>query len=411
MTIDDTNPAARHNPATMDRPAPAPLLAFHDDWGRHPSSSQHLVRQLLRRRRVLWVNTIGTRRPTLSVRDARRAAEKLRAWLLPRAGDDATHRVNGAAAAPEPIVISPPMWPDFATAASRAINAALLTRSIERAVARHFDATPAVFTAIPIIADVVPRLRARRCVYHCVDDWSAWPGADHDALVLMERRLLDRVDAVAAVSEALCDRLERQTGRRPTLVRHGVDIDHWRAPLGPAPASPVLAQLDALPRPRAVFWGLVDGRLDRAVLRDLAAHERLRLALVGPVDATGDDVRALHGLTLTGPAPFALLPHVAARADVLVMPYRADADAARFGQQLKLLEYLATDRPAVCTDLPAAGPWDDCCDVVAAPVFAARVIERAETGLLDAQRSRRGARLPAESWAARAAQVEALLDG
>ena len=36
------------------------FLVFADDWGRHPSSCQHLIRQLLARYPVLWVNTIGT---------------------------------------------------------------------------------------------------------------------------------------------------------------------------------------------------------------------------------------------------------------------------------------------------------------------------------------------------------------
>ena len=37
------------------------LLVFSDDWGRHPSSCQHLVRNLLDRYPVVSVNTIGTR--------------------------------------------------------------------------------------------------------------------------------------------------------------------------------------------------------------------------------------------------------------------------------------------------------------------------------------------------------------
>src|SRR5438270_11892742 len=58
----------------------ASLLVFADDWGRHPSSCQHLVGQLLGRRRVVWVNTIGTRPPRLDWSTAKRAAGKLREW-------------------------------------------------------------------------------------------------------------------------------------------------------------------------------------------------------------------------------------------------------------------------------------------------------------------------------------------
>ena len=40
-----------------------PLLVFADDWGRHPSSCQHLIRHMLDRQDVWWVNTIGMRTP------------------------------------------------------------------------------------------------------------------------------------------------------------------------------------------------------------------------------------------------------------------------------------------------------------------------------------------------------------
>ena len=61
-------------------PDRARLVVFSDDWGRHPSSAQHLIRQLLPRYRVDWVNTVGTHRPRLSLGDLRRGVEKLKGW-------------------------------------------------------------------------------------------------------------------------------------------------------------------------------------------------------------------------------------------------------------------------------------------------------------------------------------------
>ena len=53
------------------------LVVFAEDWGRHPSATQHLVRRLAATSPVLWINSIGMRRPRLTMRDARRAAGKL----------------------------------------------------------------------------------------------------------------------------------------------------------------------------------------------------------------------------------------------------------------------------------------------------------------------------------------------
>ena len=65
-------------------PDRARLVVFSDDWGRHPSSAQHLIRHLLPHFRVDWVNTIGTHRPRLSLTDLRRGVEKLKGWVAPR---------------------------------------------------------------------------------------------------------------------------------------------------------------------------------------------------------------------------------------------------------------------------------------------------------------------------------------
>ena len=49
------------------------LVVFGEDWQRHPSSSQHVITELAKNHRILWINSIGLRRPRLSLRDAKRA--------------------------------------------------------------------------------------------------------------------------------------------------------------------------------------------------------------------------------------------------------------------------------------------------------------------------------------------------
>ena len=39
------------------------LVVLGEDWGQHPSSTQHLIKRLLPDYQVLWVNSIGLRRP------------------------------------------------------------------------------------------------------------------------------------------------------------------------------------------------------------------------------------------------------------------------------------------------------------------------------------------------------------
>ena len=49
------------------------LVVFGEDWGGLPSSTQHLFTHLGLGRKVLWVNSIGLRKPRLTIADCKRA--------------------------------------------------------------------------------------------------------------------------------------------------------------------------------------------------------------------------------------------------------------------------------------------------------------------------------------------------
>ena len=54
----------------------APLIVFGEDWGAHPSSTQHLISRIALNGPVIWVNSIGMRRPRFSARDLKRVWTK-----------------------------------------------------------------------------------------------------------------------------------------------------------------------------------------------------------------------------------------------------------------------------------------------------------------------------------------------
>ena len=61
-----------------------PIVVFGDDWGRYVSTMQHLFRHISLDYPVVWVNAIGHRPPSLSLADARRAVEKVKAMARQR---------------------------------------------------------------------------------------------------------------------------------------------------------------------------------------------------------------------------------------------------------------------------------------------------------------------------------------
>ncbi len=363
------------------------LLVFSDDWGRHPSSCQHLVRCMLPRTPTVWVNTIGMRRPKLEWYTITRGAEKFVQWFDPKAPK---------VSLPDNLqVINPLIWPGFGWSWERSLNRRLMARKL-RPIIDAMTEPPIAVTTIPTVADLIGRLPVKRWVYYCVDDFTTWPGLDHRTVERLESHLIDNADCIVVVSETLRERIAKR-GRTAELLTHGVDLDFWKAPLGKAELP-----FD-YPRPWLLFWGLIDRRMDIDTLTQLSANKNGTVILVGPQDNPDPRLRSLAGVVMQPAVPPDELPRLAAAADVLILPY-ADLPVTRAIQPLKLKEYLATGKPVVARDLPAIREWAACLDMANdAASFVAAVSMRTAEGISAAQTAARQ-RLSNESWTVKADQ-------
>lgn len=377
----------------------APLLVFADDWGRHPSSCQHLIRHLLPTHPTIWVDTIGTRAPKLDAETMRRGLGKLRQW---------TRRTTpGVAREPLPAnlkVVRPKMWPWFSRPADRRLNRYLLNRQLGAAI-RDLPSPPIAITTLPIVADLMGTLPLARWVYYCVDDFGEWPGLDRRTMTTMERRVVEQADVCISVSDNLRSRLTTM-GRPSHLLTHGVDLDFWQQPGLP------IAGIETWERPLVVFWGVIDPRMDVPFVARLSqSMSQGTIVLAGPQQTPDPTLARLPRVRLTGSMAFGQLPKLAQESAVLIMPY-IDAPVTRAMQPLKLKEYLATGKPTVARDLPANREWAQALDLVRDPdEFARTVLTRLTTGLPSAQQHARTA-LTTESWSAKAKQFEGwLVDG
>ena len=374
------------------------LLVFSDDWGRHPSSCQHLIRHLLARFPTFWINTIGMRKPSLDVATVTRAIEKFRHWTRGSSGLQESQHENLS-------VYNPWMWPAFSGHISRTLNRCLLSSQLRRWLSHHQGELVAVST-VPIVADLIGRLPVDRWVYYCVDDFSEWPGLDQKAMGQLEKAVIEKSDCLISAGESLQRRL-RESGKTVHLLTHGVDLEHWNRPEIEPPDSGF--PWEAFERPLVVFWGVVDQRMDPEFLCRLDNDlDQGTILLVGPQADPHPAVLQLPHVRLLPPVSYQDLPALGNHADVLVMPY-ADLPVTRAMQPLKLLEYLANQKPVVARDLPATRPWSDCLDLVTNPVqFSRRVRYSIAHGLADTHRLARR-RVRDESWSAKAQELNRLL--
>jgi glycosyltransferase involved in cell wall biosynthesis len=367
------------------------LIVFGEDFGAHPSSTQHLVRHLAEDRRVVWVNSIGLRRPTLSARDIGRAARKAAAAFGPR-------RAAPAARAPFPV-IQPLAIPMAEGAAARRLNRALIGRAVRGAAERAGLGRRVVWASLPSAVHALGALGEEAVVYYCGDDFGALAGVDHDRALLMEAELAARTDLILAASPALAARFP---ARKTRLLPHGVDPGLFGAP-APRPAD--------LPEgPVAGFYGALAPWID---LDLVAATARLlpqwRFVMIGPAQV---DVSALAGLpnvTLMGPRPHAALPGYAQHWTAGIIPFH-DTPQIRACNPLKLREYLAAGRPVVATPFPALLPYAAEVAVATDPAGFAAALEAARTEPPGRDAARQ-ALVASESWEARAAAARSWIDG
>ncbi|HTR51488.1 MAG TPA: glycosyltransferase [Kofleriaceae bacterium] len=376
----------------------APIIAFAKDWHEDPTSNHHVLRELAKTRRVLWLNSIATRRPALaSSRDLGKIRRKL--------GELARGPIN---VENDLWIATPIVLPFPHSRTARAINRRVLRAIIGALRARLGIRDFQLWTFLPNVADYVGTLGEQLAVYYCVDEWSMFGYLDRTHTVTAERALLAKVDAVFAINDALAGK-KRALNPRTFVAPHGVDHELFASALDPATRVP--DDLAALPEPRIGFYGTLRDWVDLPLLAAIArARPRWSIALVGQELCDTTAVRGLPNVYLLGQKRHDELPAYCKAFAVGMIPYRNDERMA-FVNPLKLREYLSAGLPVVSTDVPEVARYVHLGVRVARD--AATFISAIEHALAEdhaGARARRSAAMVAETWASRVADVTRALD-
>ena len=314
------------------------IICFANDWDAEPLSKKHIALRLAQKNRVLWVNSTGNRNPTASVRDLRRIWKKVR------------QHFRGCFPVSENIfVFSPLVIPFHGNRAARWVNRRLLPWSVRRACRKLGFQKPITWTFIPSSADVAGSLGERLVIYHCVDEFSKFTGADEAAILEMERGLMEKADMVVVSSSRLYETKQRYNPNT-FLVTHGVDVVHFRKACLPAVVTP--ADCAGLKRPVIGFVGTVADWVDLEVVRYLASSRpQWSLLLIGDVQTDTSALRELSNVHLLGRRSYESLPAYCKAFDVAILPFVVN-ELTVAANPLKLREYLAAGLPVVATPLP-----------------------------------------------------------
>jgi glycosyltransferase involved in cell wall biosynthesis len=372
------------------------------DWATELPINQHqLMGRLAAQNNVLFVESLGLRKPQLAGRDLSRLWRRLKRGL------------RGAQPAPEGLhVLSPLVLPLHSKETVRRLNRWLLRRQVKRAARKLGMSEPILWAYVPQAEDVIDVLDPSLVVYHCVDDVAAQKGVDADSFRAAEERFARRADLVLASAPALAERM-RTLSDHVLYAPNVADTGTFATALEPGPVDPALEEL---PHPRLVFQGaIVATKLNVELLAKVAElRPEWSIVLVGPRgagDPTGDlsPLDQAPNIHMIGHRPADDLPQVLRGADIGLIPYAIN-DLTHSVFPMKVYEYLAAGLPVLATPLPALDGVEAIETVSSADDLVAAAERELASDSPEVRRTRSDA-ASSHSWEARLEEIEKALAG
>lgn len=190
---------------------------------------------------------------------------------------------------------------------------------------------------------------AAATVYDCMDELAQFRFAP-PSLREREQLLISRADVVFTGGYQLFQSKSRYHSN-VHFYGCGVDAEHFsKARL---PETEVPAEVARLPRPVFGYFGVIDERLDYALLAQIA-HEMpdASIVMVGPFAKVEQrSLPHLPNIHWLGQRAYTDLPALVKSFDVCLMPFALN-EATQYINPTKTLEYMAAGKPVVSTAVP-----------------------------------------------------------
>ena len=298
--------------------------------------------------RVIYVDSLGLRRPSLHARDVKRILRRvLKSLPLPQKVRSNIWR------------ISPLVLPFHGHPWIKRLNTMILLGLLRWNLFLLRINSPIIITYTPVVSELCTRLRNNGIVYHCVDDLGATPGINALTIRQEEKRLAEIADCCFVTSRNLQKMLSpifRHVEYEPNVCDIAL-FQQARQHL----AEPM--DMHAIPRPRLIFIGAlsqykVDFRLMQQVAELLPDVHWVLIGEVGEGQPGTERPPVRDNIHLLGPRPYKNLPGYLGHCDIAVLPAVHNAYTSSMFP-MKFFEYLASGLPVVSTRLPALEEFEE----------------------------------------------------
>ena len=319
------------------------IIYFANDWAAgHKTSSHHIAEELLKKNRVLYVETGGMRPPKRSGKDLKRIFARLFSWLK------SVRKVNNNFYIYSLFIL--PFHNKWAYKLNIYLNIFILKGAIRRLKFQD----PILWFVAPHVSYLADYLPKRFLVYYCTDNMAEAPGADKKGVERNMEYLLKRADVVFATSEGFCEQMKhKKMNSNIHYSPHAVDFQHFSK--AQDKNLPVAAELKVLRKPVIGFIGLIEEKCIDLELVSYIARSRpgWSIVLIGRARMALDAITGSDSIKYIGCKEYEELPAYLKGFDVCIIPFCVN-DLTRSSNPIKLKEYLAAGKPVVMTRLPEA---------------------------------------------------------
>ena len=343
---------------SAETPGPAPVLlsdqsviCFAKDWSEDPTSNNHVMTELSKFGRVLWLNSVSTRRPSLtSGRDVGKIFKKLAGFFR------GATRINDTFWVFTPLVLPLP-HSRWAAAVNRFVLAwTLRVLRWRLGLKKDFQ----LWTFLPTVNDYIRSLGGSVLVYYCTDEWSKFNYVNGSRVADDERRLCERADIVFATARGLVEskgRWNSETHHAP----HGVDHELFSKALDSS--LPVPADIQSLKRPLIGFYGTLQDWVDLELIAYLAGRRpEWSIVLIGTALVDLAPILKFPNVHYLGRKPHDMLPGYCKEFSVGMLPQKVNQLTLHMNP-IKLREYLCAGLPVVSVALPEVVAYSHLCSV------------------------------------------------
>lgn len=314
------------------------------DWKIGPTSPQHISTNFAEGNKVLFIETFGSRQPSLGPDDMKRIGHRLMNWF--KGVEKKTDTKGGQLYIYSPItVLMNFRLPLF-------INRWLFLNILKRLIKRLNMRNPILYFYLPPPPGIIGRLQEKAVIYHCVDEWATFPAGKNKVFMEAEKNLIENADLVLVANELLYEN-KKPYARRIHKIYHGVDYGHFAKEF--AKDFPLPEDIRPIPRPIIAIIGNFADWMDLDLIRLLAQrHKEWSLVSIGPIDSNVDikSLARFKNIYFLGQKKYAELPDYYRVIDVFIIPFLLN-DHIRYCAPTRLYEHLSSGKPIIATDFPA----------------------------------------------------------